>query len=628
MTTTGGESGSDEYLIFRRIRPGGADTHAPPSLTKLRRKPALKGLEHAIRREVAQDVPASPRGVPASPRADAVSRVIPLLAKAHEQVRALLVANIDVWGVYLRSQHWWKCLKELVGDDKLGRDATRLFRACAVKYAQRVRQRDARNGVVRIFVDLMPALDASEIATDAKQRPADAPLALTPRFKRALLQLARAMRVQLPALVTGNTGCGKTAVVLALAELANAELLQVYMTGETESQTLVGSFQPNGANIDWNDGVVTRAIKYGQWTLLDNLGDADPCVLERLNPCLEYPVDWRLVEMGDAEKIEDTKYPSMRHFRFIATMTTEEKGGGSGSDKDLSPALYNRFNIVHMEAVASDTNEVSAEIQQIIATVLGDATWDDANGADCIQAVTDICVELWTKRDKPPPGLVLAQPITFRSLVRLLDSAYRLKSTRDAPLANALKEAYAATIGGLYQVASATITESASAIVQPRFDEVVDRALGTYSADAPDDGPAERTLQILMDGQRKDMIVTISRRPYAKQVLLAVECSLPVLLEGPAAVGKTALISALSPLYAQEVARATGDAPNPGKLLRVNNTATTTIQDYVGALLPGSNGFEYQDGALVKAMQAGTWFLSDEVRTRAPFAPRYDSPTR
>ena len=60
--------------------------------------------------------------------------------------------------------------------------------------------------------------------------------------------------------------------------------------------------------------MVTEGVRDGGWVLLDNMGDADACVLERLNPVLEYPVDWRLVEKGDEEKME--VHPA---FRLVGT---------------------------------------------------------------------------------------------------------------------------------------------------------------------------------------------------------------------------------------------------------------------------------------------------------------------
>ena len=167
--------------------------------------------------------------------------VVPVLATAHSLVMVLLQTHLDDWGVYLRSLLWWQCIKDLLeyqpGEQVwLPRDnatAESLLSSCALEYTQRLRQRDARREVLSIFERVAEAqgfqLECSleEVEAFARHRPAYAPLTLTPRFKRCMLQVARALRCQLPVLVTGSTGCGKTAVVLALSELCRAPLLQV-----------------------------------------------------------------------------------------------------------------------------------------------------------------------------------------------------------------------------------------------------------------------------------------------------------------------------------------------------------------------------------------------------------------
>jgi len=102
-------------------------------------------------------------------------------------------------------------------------------------------------------------------------------------------------------------------------------------------------------------------------------------------------------------------------------------------------------------------------------------------------------------------------------------------------------------------------------------------------------------------GNTGEHVLTDSRRSIAASVGAAVACRRPVLLEGPAAVGKTSLVTAL----ANEMV-----ASKP--LLRVNNTDTTTVQDYIGTFVPQGSSFEYQRGALYRAVEDGHWMLADE----------------
>jgi len=82
---------------------------------------------------------------------------------------------------------------------------------------------------------------------------------------------------------------------------------------------------------------------------------------------------------------------------------------------------------------------------------------------------------------------------------------------------------------------------------------------------------------------------------------------MPVLLEGPSVVGKTALIEFLS-------RRILKDKVVKTPQLSVNNSVSTTVQDYLDSYLPSDKGdFHFSgEGALVKAMRYGYWFLADE----------------
>ncbi|CAF5142346.1 unnamed protein product, partial [Rotaria sp. Silwood1] len=100
----------------------------------------------------------------------------------------------------------------------------------------------------------------------------------------------------------------------------------------------------------------------------------------------------------------------------------------------------------------------------------------------------------------------------------------------------------------------------------------------------------------------KEHILTNSRLNYANSVLGAVACKIPLLLEGPAAVGKTALISHLWKHMKSPNNNMTSNLSSV-KLARVNNTDTTTIQDYFGTFLPVNKDFVFQEGALYRAMK-------------------------
>lgn len=65
--------------------------------------------------------------------------------------------------------------------------------------------------------------------------------------------------------------------------------------------------------------------------------------------------------------------------------------------------------------------------------------------------------------------------------------------------------------------------------------------------------------------------------------------------------GKTSLVAYLAHKYGNR------------SLERVNNSDTTTMQDYFGSWLPIGGTLEFKPGVLYKALEQGSWLLADEL---------------
>lgn len=72
-------------------------------------------------------------------------------------------------------------------------------------------------------------------------------LALTSHARRTLERLAAAVACCEPVLLVGETGCGKTAAVQALARATGARLTVVNMSTQSDSADLLGGFKPRDA---------------------------------------------------------------------------------------------------------------------------------------------------------------------------------------------------------------------------------------------------------------------------------------------------------------------------------------------------------------------------------------------
>jgi hypothetical protein len=270
--------------------------------------------------------------------------------------------------------------------------------------------------------------------------------------------------------------------------------------------------------------------------------------------------------------------------------------------------LANRFNIVVFEpvpgqsllgaATAAETSTAAtaetkkalhSELMSIAAVVL--ASEDAAE----ISLAASLCVTLWHAALKPS-AVAAGISLTLRQLVRLLDAAYRLrqftKSSRPLPtclywafrtlvksqLADTIPEA---VIEELESDVMASLTPSlsgaASSIVQQKIDVLSE--VGNISSSTTH-------------------VVVGSRATQLELLLMASSvCGHACLLEGPAAVGKTSLLVELA-------------ASKSIKVIRVNNSDTTTVQDYLGTYMPKGALIEFVPGALIEAMKAGCWFLA------------------
>jgi MoxR-like ATPase len=399
--------------------------------------------------------------------------------------------------------------------------------------------------------------------------------AITPRVAAVWHVTMSALNTKQPLMLVGPVGCGKSHSLLALMRLLNRRVEQVCMTPETEPSELVGAYIPQtGAakSIKWANGSVTRSYIDGSCLLLDNVQDANACVMERLNSVLEKPATLLLVEKGESK-------PEIQHdnFRALATLSI-------GTNADISPALANRFALVFMPDLdfASSREELLA-----IAKVVSE------EGVD-VKMVASAASSIWEASCSS--SLIRDAGIDMRCVIRFIDASYHLRrhfnglSTQDS-----LRHAFQLII-------SRQLADQASAL--QTLEQKVLSALGLTLQNTPVLGHL-RYSGVSGEGEVGQHVLPASRLPNANALAACVLCGYPALLEGSPAVGKTSLVDSLA-----KAGHIT--------LRRVNNSDTTSIQDYLGSLLPFNGTFQYQPGELVKAMEAGDWFLADEFNLADP----------
>jgi len=148
--------------------------------------------------------------------------------------------------------------------------------------------------------------------------------------------LAIAVRDNLPILLMGESGTGKTSAIRYMAHETKNGLRRVNLNGGTTADELVGRLLINEKGTYWVDGILTEAMRNGEWIVLDEINAALPEVLFVLQSVLDDDGYLVLSEKDDKEIVNKHK-----NFRMFATCNPPEYAG----TKEMNKALLSRFAI-------------------------------------------------------------------------------------------------------------------------------------------------------------------------------------------------------------------------------------------------------------------------------------------
>lgn len=342
------------------------------------------------------------------------------------------------------------------------------------------------------------------------------------------------------------------------------------------------------------EGPLVRALRRGEWILLDEINLAADETLEFLSGLVQSSTSSiTLTERGDLEPV-----PRHPHFRLFACMNPATDVG----KKSLPAAIRARFTELYVPSPDSDREALRAIVEKYVGEL---AARDKAVVDHAAQAYLD--VKTLAQRGEVADGANQRPHYSIRTLARALTSAVHLAASFG--LRRALFEGFLMCFTmGLDAESTTKITDLLTRKLLPSKDtKQLLRAVAR--APSPDLGPHVQLGPFWLPegplGAADAPGYVITPSVQVKLVALARAVAIgryPVLIQGPTSAGKTSAIEYL--------ARRTGH-----RFVRINNHEHTDLQEYLGAYAsdPATGALRFQEGLLVRALRRGDWIVLDEL---------------
>lgn len=348
------------------------------------------------------------------------------------------------------------------------------------------------------------------------------------------------------------------------------------------------------------EGNIIKAVRNGDWVLLDEINLASPDTLESIADLLQSGRDATpsilLSETGEIERIQ--AHPNFRIFGAMNPATDVGK-------RDLPLGLRSRFTELYVGSPDKDLKDLVTVIKSYLS---GQNSRVD-QAADKVANLYLRIKEL-AEAKALVDGANELPHFSLRTLTRVL--AYVNDVSPYYGLERSLYEGFC--MGFLTLLSRESEKLVMPLITEYLFGKDPNRILAKPPKH-PNDGREyvkftdkdnNRAYWLLKGAEvakeRSDYI----RTPYVERNLLNLVRAtstrrFPVLIQGPTSAGKTSMIEYLAEY-------------SGNKFVRINNHEHTDLQEYLGAYISGSDGkLKFQEGLLVQAMRQGHWIVLDEL---------------
>ncbi|EKG11058.1 von Willebrand factor type A [Macrophomina phaseolina MS6] len=354
-----------------------------------------------------------------------------------------------------------------------------------------------------------------------------------PTTKSNAMRVLRALQLPKPILLEGNPGVGKTTLVTAIAKAVGVPLTRINLSEQTDLMDLFGSDVPvegaQAGTFAWNDAPFLKAMKNGEWVLLDEMNLASQSVLEGLNACLDHRGEVYISEL-------DQTFHQSPGFRVFAAQNPHHQGGGR---KGLPASFVNRFTVVYADVFRLE-DLVTICKQQFPNTTERD-----------IESLTAFIAELDTQVSNRKFG-ALGSPWEFnlRDTLRWL----QLLTSQDGLLPSGITRDFLDIV-----ITQRFRSEHDRKCVSTLFEQTIKSTVQqrTYFHNLGKDHiqvglgllPRHPTFQHLQSKYE----LRHSQLPVLESMMIAIQMNWPIILVGPSGSGKTSLVKQLASVVGAEL---------------------------------------------------------------------------
>ncbi|KAI8971571.1 P-loop containing nucleoside triphosphate hydrolase protein [Mycotypha africana] len=339
------------------------------------------------------------------------------------------------------------------------------------------------------------------------------------------------------------------------------------------------------------EGSLVKAVRQGDWILLDEINLATTETLECLSGLLQDANgSLLLTEKGDVEPIK--RHPNFRLFACMNPATDVGK-------RDLPPGLRNRFTEFYVHPPDNRYDDLLQIVKQyLVGIASGDEkAYDDV--AEFYLSAKKLAAE-----HKLVDGANQRPHFSMRTLARALTYVCQIFPVYG--LRRSLYEGFCMTF--LTQLDKQSETLMHDLIFKTILRGIQNpKNLITQIPRQPRDDFIQFGYFWLEQGQflpEEDTKYIITPSVETKLYNLArviMSRKFPVLIQGPTSAGKTSMI--------EYMAKKTGH-----RFVRVNNHEHTDLQEYLGTYVSNNEGkLVFQEGVLVEALRKGYWIVLDEL---------------